>query len=187
MPPDDPNSDESADGQLSPHPLVSGLFGGTSGGRLERARTSASEPGSLDAATDESVTNFLNDRDRPELVILSGYLAGCVNKDEQWHVLFLDETAESYVLVRPPDIHFHNRIDVDGAPFGKVDLLWVKAEASVLRGTRGESVTARITNGSFVRARDFRASLTGGTMAGMSELGPLCTALTPCCCNKLSP
>ena len=49
-----------------------------------------------------------------------------------------------------------------------------------------ESLLGRFTSGGFMRAGDFRSSMSGGTLTSMSDLGPLCTGDTPCCCNRKS-
>jgi len=137
------------------------------------------------------VDTFVADPDRPELMRMGGYLADRVTDPGNpagtpWQVIYADEALETYVLVRSVDIQFHDRVDDKTAAFGLRDVLWVLADAPLLRGERTESVVSRIAGGAFTRARDFRASVSGGTLQGSSE-GPLCTEVTPCCCKRLSP
>jgi hypothetical protein len=195
---------------LSPHPLVLGVAGRMFGNLnvlqahhvarqalLARYQPNAGvvapavAPGAAGRGAN-FVDAFVADRDRAELVIMAGYLADQVPDPNNpaappWQVMYGDEALERYVLVRFPDIQFHDRVDDRSAAFGVRDVLWVLGDAPLLRGERTESVVSRITNGAFTSARDFRASLSGGTMQGASDLGPLCTELTPCCCRRLSP
>jgi hypothetical protein len=193
--------------KLSPHPLVVGLAATMFGGKPVSDAYSAAEhaskilfepvarPGQLttsDEAIKEAVKSFVEARNRWELVKFAGYLADQIEfeKDPEgdgpWQVLFLDETAESYLVMRVQDIKFRDRIKEDKAAFGLLDVVWVKAESRVLTGGRMESLLGRFTTGGFMRAGDFRSSMTGGTFTSASDLGPLCTAFTPCCCNRNS-
>jgi hypothetical protein len=194
--------------KISPHPLVVGLAATMYGDKgVSEAYTIAKdgkdklfEPpvqgiGASDEAIKTSVKQFLEARARWELVKFQGYLADEIDvpdepgkdKPERWQVMFLDETAESYVVLCVEDIKFRDRIKDDKAAFGMLDVVWVTGESRVLTGGRMESLLGRFTTGGFLRAGDFRSSMTGGTLGGVSDLGPLCTAFTPCCCNRNSP
>jgi hypothetical protein len=136
-----------------------------------------------------AVTRFTDRRDKVQLVKFAGYLADFIKGDGfDWQVLFLDDVAETYLLIRREDIKFHDRVDDKTAAFGLRDVLWVLGEGLVVSGGRLDSVPGRFTTGSYMRAGDFRTSMSGGgAQAGVSDMGPLCTAFTPCCCGRYSP
>jgi hypothetical protein len=190
------------DNALSPHPLVVGLaarmFGGMELHEAYELATNVNQTrfgllppdvrGDPDALK-QAVDKFITARDRLELVKFAGYLGDRVQDgdgDEQWQVMFLDDTAESYLLFRYEDIKFHDRVKDDKAAFGALDVVWVTADSRVATGGRMESLLGRLTSGGFMRAGDFRTSMSGGTTS-VSDLGPLCTAFTPCCCKRNSP
>jgi hypothetical protein len=192
---------------LAPHPLVVGLaatmFGdksaaeGYSAAKDVQNKLFGQEPrvalGLSDDDVRTAVQKFVTARNRWGLVKFAGYLGdeidipGDPDADGPWQVLFLDDTADSYVGMRVRDVKFRDRIKEDKAAFGILDVVWVTAESQILTGGRMETLLARFTSGGFLRAGDFRTSMTGGTLTAVSELGPLCTSFTPCCCNRHSP
>jgi hypothetical protein len=188
---------------LAPHPLVIGLATSLFGNKSPREaygiakqakdvkfRDGTKSVGSEDVA--EALQKFLDSRGRWELVKFAGYLGDAVEipdspaEDGKWQVLFFDDTAENYVAMRVQDIAFRDRVSEDQAAFGELDVVWIKADAQVLAGGRMQTLVGRFTSGDFVRAGDFRSSMSGGTMGSVSDLGPLCTAFTPCCCTRHS-
>ncbi|WP_037494775.1 hypothetical protein [Solirubrobacter soli] len=191
---------------LSPHPLVVGLAASLFGKKTPRQaydlattaksvkfRNGPEAKKSLGGdPVAKAIKTFVDSRSRTELVKLAGYLGDAVDMpgsaagDGRWQVMFFDDTAENYIAMRVQDIAFRDRIKEDKAAFGELDVLWIKADAQVVAGGRTQSLIGRFTSGEFVRAGDFRSSMSGGTMGSVSDLGPLCTAFTPCCCNRYS-
>ena len=189
----------SSPARLSPHPLVVGLSA-TLADKLpvdqantfaaQAARSAASGATGTAAGAPRSVEQFVKASNRQDLVKFVGFVAEPVEAPDgsgDWQVLFLDELAERYLLIHCDDIVLHDRAKADGQPFGLIDVVWIKAEGRVTSGGRGEPLMGRFTTGGFMRAGDFRSSMTGGTQTSVSDLGPLCTAFTPCCCNRYSP
>ncbi|MGZ4324253.1 MAG: hypothetical protein ACXVHJ_20195 [Solirubrobacteraceae bacterium] len=120
----------------------------------------------------------------PELTTFSGYLGGIVNQPSgpAWRVMYQDQKALTWLLVPEGEIVLHRRVEDKKAAFKERDVIWVKADAPVRQGRRGESEESMFLVGSFTSAGDLHASLVvGGTYGG--ESGILC-APTPDCCGK---
>ncbi|MGH2969197.1 MAG: hypothetical protein ACRDK0_09050 [Solirubrobacteraceae bacterium] len=124
--------------------------------------------------------------DVPELVTFSGFLGDTVPQPSGnvWRLLYLDWRLQTWLLVEEGEILHAEKVKDDGAPSGLVDVIWVRADASVRRGSGPQSVEARFLTGAFTRAGDFDASPTGGTLAAAT--GIFCEARTPVCCYRRS-
>jgi len=121
-----------------------------------------------------------------ELTVLTGFISDQIDQDDRsWRLLYTDATANEYLIIDVDDIVTIDPHDVDLAPFGRIDYVWVRADARVGEGDNTKSLAGLLTAGGFTRAGDFRGSFSASAAdSGTSGLGPLCTARTPCCCNK---
>jgi hypothetical protein len=186
-----------ADGQdLTPHPLIKRLAAQLVSPN-DREVTAAVESGG-DGET-AAVNVLACKRGLPELTTFSGYLGGTVDQPSigpggtvqqpgtddgptRWRVMYQDQKAVTWLLVPEKEIVLHDRVEDKNAAFKQRDVIWVKADAPVRQGRRGESEQSMFLVGSFTSAGDLHASLiAGGTFGGAS--GILC-APTPDCCGK---
>jgi hypothetical protein len=155
---------------LKPHPLVMAL-----------AKALKPQVASMRAGTPDALVRA---SDLPELVTFAGFLGDTVTQpgqDTQWRVLYLDLELRRWLLLDEADILLAEKVEDEAAPTGERDLIWVKADASVGRGSGSPSVEARFLTGEFTRAEDFEAPPTGGTLAAAT--GVFCQARTPSCCR----
>jgi hypothetical protein len=114
----------------------------------------------------------------PELVMFTGYLGGKITNrtagvDTEWRQFFLDPSLSTWVLVPEKDIVKDDSQQDPIVPFGRRDFIWVKGDASTVRGTGA----ARYLQGEFTLARNFSESGTRGTFAptdGVPGISPLC-------------
>lgn len=122
--------------------------------------------------------------DLPELVTFFGFLGGEVKQPGggSWRLLYLDLRLQTWLLVE--SIVYATQIKDEYVPGEKVDVIWVRADAPVRRGSGSQPLESRFLSGNFTRAGDFDAPLTGGTMAAAT--GVFCAARTPLCCNRHS-
>lgn len=171
-----------ADGpNLDPHPLIMNLaskLARKGDPELETAR------GSEEDQQMAAVNAFACDQELPEVTTFSGYLGGTVEQPSgtTWRVMYQDQKAVTWLLVPNEEIVLHERVEDKKAAFRERDVIWVKADAPVRQGRRGESEQSMFLVGSFTSAGDLHASLiVGGTYGG--ESGILC-APTPDCCGK---
>ncbi len=119
--------------------------------------------------------------DVSELASFAGYLGGTVGREgKQWRLLYLDSQLQTWLLVREVDILYHEQVKDDTAALEKRDVIWVKADASVGRGSGPQSVESRFLTGEFTKAGDFDTAPGGGTTAAAT--GIFCEARTPFCC-----
>jgi hypothetical protein len=155
---------------LKPHPLVTALA------KALKPQVASMRAGTPDALVEAS--------DLPELVTFAGFLGDTVTQPgqtTQWRVLYLDLELRRWLLLDEADILLAEKVEDETAPSGERDLIWVKADASVGRGSGSPSVEARFLTGEFTRAGDFEAPPTGGTLAAAT--GVFCQARTPSCCR----
>jgi hypothetical protein len=181
---------------ITPHPLVQGLDLAPQPDReLQKAADELPPPydrfKGLPVIPDD-IGSAIGHRERTRL---EGYLAGRIRarsnkggkaEESWWLLLYLDDACNSYALVPCEEVVDWVRQYDRTAAYRRRDLVWVQADARILQGDCSQSLTGRFTVGNFTRARDFRASFRGGTQDSLSELGPLCTANTPCCCGGKS-
>lgn len=129
------------------------------------------------------VAKLADDADLPELVCFAGYLGGAVDREQggkKWQLLYLDWQLSNWLLVRQDDIVFRKPPDEEIAQFELRDVIWVKANAQITRGSGPRSAQARFLRGEFTRAGDFSASPDGGTYS--PSTGIFCEATTAGCC-----
>ena len=166
---------------LKPHPLIRALAAELvrkDDGELATARES------LEEGEVAEVNVFACKRGLPELTTFSGYLGGTVGEPSgsTWRVMYQDQKAVTWLLVPDDEIVLHKRVEDKKAAFKERDVIWVKADAPVRQGSRGESEQSMFLVGTFTSAGDLHESLiVGGTSGGDS--GILC-APTPECCGK---
>lgn len=164
---------------LEPHPLVTLLSKGMSEAEVVPAQT-AQEISK--AESEDQLANALANSDSvPELVAFAGFLGGSISReDKPWRVLYLDSRLASWLLVDEQRIIHWDKVEDDGAPGRRRDVIWVPADTAVGRGGGSQPVEARFLTGDFTRAGDFDASPAAGT--GPST-GVFCPT-TPVCCYK---
>jgi hypothetical protein len=149
--------------------------------KVAQIEVAAEEPAAADLAD-----GLANSTNVPELVTFAGYLGGQVKYGDEnlWRVLYLDTRLQTWLLVRETDVLYSKSVDDDKSPSNKRDVIWVKADASVCRGSGSQSVEARFLTGDITRAGDFEAPPVGGTTAAAT--GVFCEARTPFCCYRRS-
>jgi hypothetical protein len=106
------------------------------------------------------------------LVTLEGYLGAIVEKNGvKWRVVYGDATCSTWVLMPDDAIVRHREGPEDKEPpFDPVDVLWLKADAPVLRGREAlhpDEIEARSLRGEFIQAGELAASMGGGTFSGL--------------------
>jgi hypothetical protein len=176
----------------SAHPLVKGL--GLPGQTeepappLTRRGTDLQERLEKLPLISDDAASKIGRRGPRERVRMEGYLAGRfqASEDSWWLLLYLDDAANSYALLPEDGLLNWIRQPDRTAAYGLRDIVWLESDARILEGDYMQPISGRFTVGNFTRARDFRASFRGGTQDSLSELGPLCTANTPCCCGGKS-
>jgi hypothetical protein len=148
----------------------------------ELAKKLLDRRGELVSEEPEAVANQLaGNPDLDELMSFAGFLGGIVkNGEREWRLLYLDTCLQTWLLVEENDIVYNTTVEDDTAPAKKRDVIWVRADASVGRGSGAQSAEARFLTGEFTKAGDFEARPTGGTMAAAT--GVFCEARTPFCC-----
>ena len=122
----------------------------------------------------------------PDRVLFAGFLGGVIEQPpgKAWQVLYLDVAANDCVLVEDEGIVAEDEVKDETVPVKQTrDLIWVKPDASVGRGSTSQSVEALFLSGGFTQARDFEAPpQTGGIVDG-AVTGVFCEARTPSCCR----
>jgi hypothetical protein len=158
-----------------PHPLFLALVGKVQG-RLRAALPPQAQAQAPAKAVEAVVTNT------PSLTIFAGYLGDewqdPVDAGTRWWPLFFDAAMSKGMLVNTDDIEIYDARKDDTAAFGKRDYIWVQVDKSIRVGT---GPPAFWLNGSFTRAGDFAASVSGGTIGPQG--GILRDATTPTCCG----
>jgi hypothetical protein len=106
--------------------------------------------------------------------------------DAEWEVLYLDMELRTWLLIEQKGVVLQGTVKDDEVPFsGQRDVFWVRADATVGRGSRAQSVEAQFLTGEFTRAGDCETPAGGGGTYGGST-GVFCEARTPQCCYRLS-
>jgi hypothetical protein len=149
-----------------------------------------SPPAATESDPQIAADALANAQEIPELIIFTGFLGGTISQprvpagepDKQWRVLYLDWRLLTWLIVETEAIVYASRITDDKVPFNERDLIWVRADASVHRGTGHQAAETRFLRGDFTRAGDLSASLTGGTFS--PSTGIFCEATTAGCCGK---
>jgi hypothetical protein len=186
---------------LTPHPLVSGVAAGLVDLKLPLDELGATliqnrralvtlKPDSVvrgvlaDVSQKEadSIAGFAASPDVPELVTFAGFVGATLKQQEKfWCVLYLDTRLQTWLLVQKDGIVFRDPVKKDDAPCGIQDVLWVKADTPVGRGSGSLSVEGQFLSGDFTRAADFDAAPSGGTLGAAT--GVFCEARSPGCCQ----
>ncbi len=154
------------------HPLVEALASGLKAPAVPANQIRASSVEALAYASN-----------LPEAIMFTGFLGGVVQEPggRNWQLLYLDLELNNWLLVEDGGILAEDRVVDDGVPFNhKRDVIWVKADAAVGRGSASQSVEAQFLTGDFTRAGDFEAPPAGGTIAAAT--GIFCQARTVGCC-----
>lgn len=176
---------------LAPHPLVVALAQGLledAGTMSTAASRSAPEQVPDDLARRQELADALAaDPNLPGLRNFAGFLGGKLDDSSSgtWQLLYLDAKLLTWLLVRRDDIVCRQAVKDDTAPFAERDVIWLKTDASLSRGSgplQRDEVQARFLRGDFTRAEDLAASLTGGTFSAAT--GIFCEANTVGCCGR---
>jgi hypothetical protein len=101
-----------------------------------------------------------------------------------WLVFYLDASLQTWLLVQREAIVLRRTVHDELSPFGSHDVIWVRGQAPIRRGSGPQSIQQRFLTGDFTRAGDFDAPPTGGTFSSPSGL--LCAAGSPGCCPRHS-
>ena len=186
---------------LTPHPLVAGIAAELDekglplkkkGGELVAAKEAAAtgtppkddrgELKTVGAEDAKSIVGLAALPDVPEMVTFAGYVGARITRDaKDWCVFYLDSRLLTWLLVPTDGIVFRDAVQDDLAPCGVQDVLWVKADTTVGRGSGSLSIEGQFLSGEFTRAGDFEAGPTGGTQAAAT--GVFCEARSPGCCR----
>lgn len=171
---------------FTPHPLVSSLAEKLVEKGARALARQSDEDTDRETPTKEELANGLADAsDLPELMTFAGYMGGAIEREpdgRRWQLLYLDWRLLTWLLVPQDDIVFREALADETAPFKSRDVIWVRANALVTRGTGPQSAQERFLRGDFTRAGDFAASLTGGTFS--PSTGLFCEATTASCCGR---
>jgi hypothetical protein len=161
-----------------PHPLFLALVG-----KVQTRLRAALPPAQLAQAPAKALETVVTNT--PSLTIFAGYLGDQwqdpTNANTQWWPLFFDAAMSKGMLVDKDDIEIFDARTEETAAFGKRDYIWVNVDKPIRVGT---GPPAFWLNGSFTRAGDFAASVSGGTIA--PQQGILRDATTPTCCGMRS-
>jgi hypothetical protein len=122
-----------------------------------------------------------------EVVTFAGFVGASVDRagekggSDEWTILYLDSLLQSWLLVETTGIAFRARITAENSPFGFRDVIWIKANAPVGRGSGSISIESQFLTGEFTSAGDSRIMPTGGTMAAAT--GVFCESESIGCCR----
>jgi hypothetical protein len=163
---------------LKPHPLVEALAREL----LTTAQVAAQQGNPLTGP--EVATSLARDATVPELLTFAGFFGGVIEDSakDKWVVFYFDAKLLTWLVVQETGIVHRSHMDDKTAPGGKRDVIWVKRDAFVTKGTTPPSPEQRFLQGDLVRADDFHASLTAPTLS--SATGVFCEADTIGCCKK---
>jgi hypothetical protein len=118
----------------------------------------------------------------PEPIMFAGFLGGVVSEPggRDWQVLYLDLELNNWLLVESGGIIADAQVADHGVPLKQErDVIWVKADAAVGRGSASQSVEAQFLTGEFTRAGDFEVPAAGGTSTAAT--GMFCPRTVGCC------
>jgi hypothetical protein len=160
----------------SVHPLVTALATGLNAPAVSAMKIKASSPEALAYSSN-----------LPEAIMFAGFLGGVVQEPSgrNWQLLYLDLELNDWLLIEEDGVLAEDEVVDDGVPFNqRRDVIWVKADAAVGRGSASQSAQAQFLTGDFTRAGDFEAPAAGGTLAAAT--GVFCNARTAGCCRRKS-
>ena len=167
------------DVDLDPNPFVQALAEQLQAAGPPTFVRKADEVGAARALAESS--------DVPELVTLVGYLGatiprpGAAEPDPSWCVLYLDPELRNWLLVEKAGIVRRLQLKDENTTDDPRDVLWVKAEAAIGRGSGQLSSEAQFLSGEFTQARDIEAAPSGGTLD--ASTGVFCEGRSPGCCQ----
>jgi hypothetical protein len=143
--------------------------------------------GTYDKRTLEAVRQLAAAADLPQLVTFTGYVGATFQRPGEgtgdWTVLYLDGRLWSWLLVETKGIVFRRAIEDERSPFGLRDVIWVKENATVGRGSDSLSIESQFLTGEFSSAGDFEAPPPGGGTLSAAT-GVFCEGRSPGCCRK---
>ena len=164
---------------LAPNPLVNDL--------AEQLRTSG--PQSFVPQADElgATAALAASPDVPEFVTFDGYLGATITHPSgappddfnQWCVLYRDLALRSWLLVEKAGVVRRLALDDKNVTEDPRDVIWVKAETAVGRGSGSMSNEAKFLTGVFTRAGTLEAGPSGSrwaapqTTRGAGVAGPV--------------
>ena len=138
-------------------------------------------------AGDKDLIAALKKRTKPiATMTLTGFIGD--SEDRDWLRLYVDETLNTFVVVRWEDVLGRETRKLDGGPPEGVDVIWVSREARVSHGQREPEIKAeeaRFLQGDFMAAGELEGAVAtrdGGSSSG----GLFCDATTPGCCRPAS-
>jgi hypothetical protein len=164
--------------EYEPHPLVAALAR-----KLLNEKKLQGDRGQ--AVSDKDVARTLaHDATVSGVMTYAGYLGGVLGDEAsgKWIVLYLDAKLLTWLVVQEAGIVLHRRMEDKTAPDCKRDVIWVKRDAFVTKGSTPPSPEKRFLQGDLIRAGEFSASLTAPTLS--SATGIFCEADTIGCCKK---
>jgi hypothetical protein len=128
----------------------------------------------------------------PELVTLVGYISGTIKHaaagataaGTDWVLVYRDWRMTTWLLVEGAGILHHEKLLDDRTDNRARDVLWVRRDTAVGRGSGPQSDEARFLTGQFTRAGDFDQLETGGQSS--PETGLFCPTTPLCNCGPRS-
>lgn len=157
------------------HPLVNALAQGLNAPAIRAQSVQAGSAAALARASN-----------LPEIVMFAGFLGDVVAhpSGNNWQLLYTNLALTDWLLIEEDGIVNYDTVRDDSVPAAfnrERDVLWVKADTSVGRGSSSQSVESQFLTGEFSRAANFEAPLIGGTIGAAT--GVFCEARTPSCCR----
>jgi hypothetical protein len=174
---------------LQPNDLIKGLVGvlTTSGAVTVDRKLATAVKGNKslgDQEQDQLATTLAS---LPDLVTFAGFVGGVVDDTagptkKSWLMFYLDAKLLTWLLVEKDAVVFRDKLTHDGTAGGERDLIWVRADASVGRGSGSQSTQERFLRGEFTSARGLSATLSRGTLN--AETGIFCDGESVGCCRR---
>ena len=123
----------------------------------------------------------------PELVTLVGFVDGTIANPasgNNWVLVYRDWRMTTWLLVEAAGILHYDTVPDDGTDLQARQVLWVRRDTAVGRGSGPQSAEARFLTGQFTRAGDFDQLETGGQSS--PETGLFCPTTPLCNCGPRS-
>jgi hypothetical protein len=156
------------------HPLVAVIAQGLKAPGIRAQNIQAGSPAAFARASN-----------LPEVVMFAGFFGEVIPhpSGKNWQLLYTNLALTEWLLIEEDGIVSYDTVRDNSVPMAfnrERDVVWVKADTSVGRGSSSQSVESQFLTGEFTRAGNFEAPLTGGTLAAAT--GVFCEARTPSCC-----